>query len=130
MNHSLRTRTVLVAILVGAAVSVTVLRPDADAVPVSAPLPDAAYILGNGNPLHTNGTWSVPAEIRPGKYLAEPMDPYKYPFWELCSTAGCGAWGSSTIIDSGHVDGPTYVTVPETAASLRLQYVRLLPMPA
>lgn len=130
MTVSLPARILLVGVLAGGAIVGSQLRPDADAAPIAAPLPDSAYILGNGNPLHTNGTWSVPAEVKPGKYLAEPINPAKYPFWELCATAGCGAWGSSTIIDNDHVDGPTYVTVPETAASIRLQYVRLLPMPA
>jgi hypothetical protein len=78
-----------------------------------------APVPGSGN-----GTWLVPSQIQPGTYQANENGSISG-YVEVCADLQCDidmdGDDHTGIIKNYNVDGPTYVTVPSYAVSVKTQ---------
>lgn len=130
-----RVLVILTALSLGAAVAIglstgsdsgTVTADPATVTPAVVEPAEAEPAPATG-PFTENGTLLVPTEIVPGVYKATATDGALdgLPYYEICGTLGCDAFGTGTILANGILDGPTYITIPAEAASVTLTDVTL-----
>lgn len=81
------------------------------------------------DPYSTNGTWLVPAEIKPGTYRAtyRPSPVRTKGYIQICADAACKI-GTPGFIDNYNFDNNEIVFVPDNAFSVKIESATLAPI--